>query len=178
MINHHHNDLLIRHFGINKTQELLGWKYYWPSLRKDIKSYVKGCDICLTSKAAGYKPYNNLQSLPIQTHWWKNILIEFVTGLPLSSDWKCDSYNFILVIVNWLTKIMHYKQVKVVINAPGLTEVIIDMVIWYYDLLSSIINDCGAIFMSIFWSSLCYFFGIKWRLSMAFYSQTNGQTEQ
>ena len=41
VISCHHNDPLERHFGINKTRELVGRKYYWPSLRRDVKSYVE-----------------------------------------------------------------------------------------------------------------------------------------
>ena len=55
--------------------------------------------------------------------------MDFVTGLPLSSDWKGNNYNSILVIVNRLTKIVHYKPVKVTIDALGLAEVIIDVVV-------------------------------------------------
>ena len=67
--------------------------------------------------------------------------MDFVTSLPLFSDWKGNSYNLILVIVNRLTKMMHYKPVKVTINAPGLVEVIIDVVVQYHGLLDSIISD-------------------------------------
>ena len=28
LISRHHDDLLAGHFGINKTRELIGWKYY------------------------------------------------------------------------------------------------------------------------------------------------------
>ena len=55
--------------------------------------------------------------------------MDFVTGLPLSADWKGDSYDSILVIVDRLTKIPHYEPVKVTIDAPGLAEVILDMVV-------------------------------------------------
>ena len=55
--------------------------------------------------------------------------MDFVIGLPISTDWKGDSYNFILVIIHWLTKMVHYKPVKITINAPGLAEVIIDVVV-------------------------------------------------
>ena len=55
--------------------------------------------------------------------------MDFVTGLPLSSDWKGDSYDSILVIVDRLTKMVHYEPVKVTIDAPGLAEVIIDVVV-------------------------------------------------
>ena len=37
----HHNDPLTGHFGIDKTRELIGRKYYWPSLRKDVENYVR-----------------------------------------------------------------------------------------------------------------------------------------
>ena len=53
----------------------------------------------------------------------------FVTGLPLSTDWKDNNYDLIFVIVNRLTKMMYYEPVKVTIVAPGLAEVIIDMVV-------------------------------------------------
>ena len=55
--------------------------------------------------------------------------MDFVIGLPLSADWKGDSYDSILVIVNRLTKMVHYEPVKITINAPGLAEVIIDVVV-------------------------------------------------
>ena len=99
-------------------------------------------------------------------------------GLPISTDWKIESYDFILVIVDRLTKMVHYEPVKVTINAPGLAEVILDVVVWYHGLPNSIVSDRGSLFTSKFWSSLCYFFGIKRRLSTAFHPQTDGQTKR
>ena len=161
VISRHHNDLLAGHFGIDKTKEVVGRKYYWLSLRKNVENYVRGCDVCLASKTVCHKPYGNLQSLPVPTHRWKNLSIEFVTGLPLSVDWKGNNYDLVLVIVDRLTKTVHYELVKITIEAAGLAEVIIDVVIWHHGLLNSIINDRGAIFTSKFWSSLYYFLGIK-----------------
>ena len=62
--------------------------------------------------------------------------------------------------------------------APGLAEVIIDVVVLHHGFSDSIISDRGAIFTSKFWFSLCYFLGIKRRLSTAFHPQTDGQTER
>ena len=36
VINRHHNDLFVEHFGIDKTKQLTGRKYYWPNLRKNV----------------------------------------------------------------------------------------------------------------------------------------------
>ena len=104
--------------------------------------------------------------------------MDFITRLLISTDWKGDSYDSILVIIDRLTKMVHYEPVKVIINALGIVEVILDVVVWHYGLLDSIVFDRGSFFTLKFWSSLSYFFGIKQRLSTAFYSQTNGQTEQ
>ena len=174
VISRHYNDLLAWHFGIDKRKELVGRKYYWPSLKKDVKAYIQECDICLASKAVRHKLYRDLQSLFVPTHQWKNLSMDFVIGLPLSADWKGDSYNFILVNVNRLIKMVYYKLVKVTINALGLAEVIIDMVVQNHGLSNSIISDQRAIFTSKFLSSLCYFLGFKRKLSTAFYPQTNG----
>ena len=80
--------------------------------------------------------------------------MDFVTGLPLFADWKDDSYDLILVIVDRLTKMVHYEPVKVTIDAPGLAEVIIDMVVRHHGLPASIIRDQRAIFTFKFWSLL------------------------
>ena len=104
--------------------------------------------------------------------------MDFITGLPILTDWKGDSYDSILVIVNRLTKMVHYEPVMVTINTPGLAEVIIDVIVRHHGLLDSIVTNRGSLFTSKFWSLLCYFLGIKRRLSTAFHPQTDGQTER
>ncbi len=102
----------------------------------------------------------------------------FVTGLPVSTHWKGDTYNSIQVIVNWLTNMVYYELVKVIIDDLGLAEVILDVVVRHHDLPDSIVSDRGSVFTSKFWSSLCYFLGIKQKLSTAFHPQFDGQTER
>ena len=99
-------------------------------------------------------------------------------GLPISNNWKGDNYDSILVIVDWLIKMVHYKPVKITIDAPRLAEVIIDVVVWHHNLPNSIVTNTSSLFTSKFWSLLYYFFGIKHRLSFAFHPQTDGQTER
>ena len=144
-------------------------KYYWPTLRRNVKTYIQGYNVCLASKAIRYKPYEDLQSLLVLTHFWKDLSMDFITGLPLSTNRKSNSYNSILVIVNRLIKIVYYELVKVTINVLELAKVIIDMVVQYYGLSDFIISDPGAIFTFKFCFSLCYFLGIKKQLSITFY---------
>ncbi len=103
-------------------------KFYWPTLQRDVEAYIKGCDVCLTSKAVYYNLYGDLQLLSVPTYCWKDLLIDFVTSLPISANWKGDSYDLILVIVDRLMKMVYYEPVKITIDALGLAKVIIDMV--------------------------------------------------
>ncbi len=45
---------------------------------------------------------------------------------------------------------IYYVPVKVTINAPGLVEVIIDIVVHHYGVLKSIVTDQGLLFISKF----------------------------
>ena len=67
--------------------------------------------------------------------------MNFVISLPISANSKGDSYNSILVIVDRLTKMIHYKLVKVRIDALDLAKEIIDVIEGYQKVLESIIMD-------------------------------------
>ena len=157
---------------------MLVWKYYSTTLRHNVEAYVKGCDMYLALKAVRHKPYSDFQSLLVPIHWWKNLLINFMTGLPISTNWKGDSYNSFLVIVDRLIKMVHHKPVKITINAPGLAEMIIDVIVQHHSLLDSIMTNKSSLFTLKFWSSLCYFLGIKRWLFTAFHLQTDGQIKR
>ena len=104
--------------------------------------------------------------------------MDFVTGLSISTNWKEYRYDSILVIVDWLTKMVHYKPEKITIALLGLAKVIIDVVVWHHSLPNSIVTDRDSLFTSKFWSLLCFFLSIKRLLFNAFHLQTNGQSKR
>ena len=67
--------------------------------------------------------------------------MSFVIGLPNSAYWKNDSYDLILVIVNQLTKMVHYVSVQITINTPGLAKIIINVVASHHRMPESIVID-------------------------------------
>lgn len=60
LISQYHNKLLASPFGIIKPQKLVNQKYYWLTFCYNIKAYIKGYNVYLTSKAMKYKLYENL----------------------------------------------------------------------------------------------------------------------
>lgn len=55
--------------------------------------------------------------------------MDCVTGLPVSTNWRGDTFNLILVIVDKLTKIVYYELVKVNIDILSLAKIVLDIVI-------------------------------------------------
>ena len=109
----HYNNSLVGYFGINITRKLIEQKqYYWLSFKKDIKAYIKSCNVGLALKALRHKPYNNLQLLPIPTYQQQD-----------------KSYDSIPVIIDQFIKIVHYELVKITINILRLAEVIFNIVV-------------------------------------------------
>ena len=155
LISSHHNNPSASHYGIEKTRELVARKYYREILRCNVKNSIKGCDICLASKAMRHKSYGDFQSLLVPIHWWKDLSMNFVTKLPISTNWKGNSYNSILIVIDRLTKMVHYEPVQTMIDAPRVAEVIIDVIVQHNGLPDSIVSNQSSVFTSNFWSSLC-----------------------
>lgn len=116
--------------------------------------------------------------MPIFIYQYKNLSINFVTGLPILTNQKSIRYNLILIIVDWLTKMIYYELVIITINASSLAKVIINIVVRHHSLSDSIITYQGLLFSLKFWSVLYYFSGIKQRPLTAFYPQIDIQTKR
>lgn len=128
---------------------------------QDIEDYIKRCNIFLSFKSIKHESYNDHYLLLISTYYWKNLFMDFISCLSISTDWKENHYEKILVIVDYLTKIIYYQLVILTINIAHITEVIINVVIRHWGFSESIIRDIDSSFILKFWFLLCYFFNIQ-----------------
>ena len=64
-----------------------------------------------------------------------------MTILLISTDWKSESYNLILFIIDEFIKMIYYKSIKIIIDILGLAKIIIDIMISPHRLFNSIIID-------------------------------------
>ena len=172
-----HDDPLAGHFGAAKTHELLTRKYYWNGSLKDVTEYCQTCDICQRTKAPRHRPYGELSSLPVAVRPWKELSMDFITGLP-PSKYRGFVYDSILVIVDRFTKMVRYLPTNTTINAAELADLFHTEVVCRFGMPDGIVSDRGPVFTSDFWSAVCFHSKIKRRLSTAFHPQTDGQTER
>jgi len=81
IIHENHDAPAAGHPRRSKTHELITRRYYWPSMRKDIRRYMANCHICQRSRTTRHAPFGILRPLSIPYRPWQDISIDFVTGL-------------------------------------------------------------------------------------------------
>ena len=102
-----------------------------------------------------------------------HISVDFITKLPLAQE-----YNSILVVVNRLTKIVHFIPITEKTSAEGLARLFRDNVQKLHRLPESIISDRGPQFATGLIRELNEILEIKSKLSIVFHPQTDGQIER
>ncbi len=177
LLKRHYNDLLARHFDADKINELLNCKYYWKSMIKDVKKYINTCDICQRMKMKCHLSYDELKSLSQFTVSWKEITMNFITDLS-SSKWKEVVYDLIFMIIDHYTKMTCYLFTKKTLTVIKLAKLFFKKIALRYEILNDIIINKDSLFISAFWSEICYHVKMKWWLSIIFHLQTDDQTEQ
>jgi len=169
----HHNTPVGGHGGQWKMVELVTQNFWWPGIAKEVKQYVEGCDTCQCNKNYTEQPAGKLMPNLIPEKLWMYISADFITKLPL-----VQGYNSILVVVDWLTKMVHFIPTTEKTLAKGLARLFRDNIWKLHGLPESIISDRGPQFAAGLMRELNRMLGIKSKLSMAFHPQIDGQTER
>jgi len=102
-----------------------------------------------------------------------HISVDFITKLPLAQE-----YDAILVVVDWLTKMVHFIPTTEKTMAEGLAKLFRDNMWKLYGLPKSIISDRGPQFTAELMRELNQMLGIESKMLMAFHPQTDGQMER
>ena len=88
----HHDTPIRGHGGQWKTMELVMWNYWWPSITKFIKTYIRGCDKCQWNKSQAQPPAGKLMMNSAPEWPWTHISVDFVVKLPEAQGY--DMRNF------------------------------------------------------------------------------------
>ena len=169
----HHDTPIGGHGGQWKMVELVTRNFWWPGVTKEVKRYVEGCDVCQRNKNRTEQLAGKLMPNSIPERPWTHILADFITKLPLA-----QGYDSILVVVDRLTKMVHFIPTTEKTSAEGLARLFRDNVWKLHGLPESIISDRGPQFAAGLMRELNEMLGIKSKLSTAFHPQTDGQTER
>src|SRR5438132_6963490 len=113
-----HDSLLLIHPGSSKMYQDLKQRFWWTRMKREIARYVTECDVCQRVRAEHLKPAGTLQPLPIPSWKWEDIGMDFITGLPKTSQ----GYASIWVIVDRLAKSAHFLPIKTIFPVKKYAE--------------------------------------------------------
>jgi hypothetical protein len=122
-------------------------------------------------KAIHMKTAGPLQSLPIPTWKWEDISMDFIVGLPRTTQ----GYDSIWVIIDRLTKIAHFLPDKTDHPVTVYAQLYIAGILSLHGIPKTIESDRGPQFVSKFWEALHKSLGTKLLHSSAYHPQTSGQ---
>ncbi len=143
----------------------------------DTKEFCKTCHSCQQSKRSNKPLPGKLHTLPILTKPWDSIGMDFVRLFPEVEvdNWK---YNYLWVVVCWLTSMVHLIPVHTKMTALNLSEIYMCEIVRLHGLPSSIVSDHDSKFTSKWWRELHHMLGSKLLMSTSFHPQTDGMTER
>ena len=116
-------------------------------MKRENAKYVSECDVCQRVKASHLKVAGTLQPLPIPSSKWEDISMDFIVGLPNTSQ-KHDS---IWVIVDRLTKTAHFIPMNTTYPTKKYAEIYLDQIVRLHGVPKTIIFYRGARFIAHFW---------------------------
>lgn len=134
-----HNSKVAGHFSIDKTVELISRNFYWPKMTKYISNYVWSCNECQYNKLARHTKYRLLQLLELPFTLWINVSMNFIIHLPES-----DGYSQVLVVVDKVTKMVHFIGLKEEATTKDMTKVFLFNVWKLHVLPREIVLDSDA----------------------------------
>jgi len=175
IISHAHS--ILAHLGPSKTTNYLRDNVWWKGINSDVEAFCRSCTTCQTSKPSNHPSYGLLETLDVPSYPWETIGMDFVGPLPESKTLN-GSFDMILVIIDYLTVMVHLVPTKQTYRAKDIAEVMFDRVYKLHGMPQNIISDRDSLFTSTFWTKLNELTHSELRMSSSFHPQTDGITER
>ena len=87
--------------------------------------------------------------------------MDFIVELPFSKH-KGNVYDSILMVMDWYIKMIQYLSINAIIKFHELGDLLMEEVfLCDSDAPMGIVSDRGPVFISDYWSELCYHMKIK-----------------
>ena len=160
------------HFVDKRTAyKVLRLGYYWPTLFRDAKKYVRSCD--------SYQRMRKLvarDEMPLQPHVliepFEEWALDFVGPIDLPSQGK----RYILVCIDYVTK---WEEEKALARATeqSIVNFLFEDIFTRFGVPKEIVTDQGAQFISKLVRRIVEKYKIKHHKSSPYHPQANGQVE-
>jgi putative transposase len=142
-----------------------------------IRKYLDKCDVCQKMQTRRYKSYGKLIPLSQLKRVWKDISMNFVTGLSPFFH-RGIAYDAVLVVINRYLKMVQYIFCIKDTDTDELAEIMKNRIFQHFGMFKLCVFDRESLFISAWWVIFCYYWGMRRKFFIAFYPQTDGATKR
>lgn len=165
-----HDD--VGHFSIEKTLNRLQKDFWFPRMRRYVKSYISSCPECCYRKVKGGKPEGELHVEEIIPIPFRSINIDHLGPFPKSKR----GFLYVLVIVCSFTKYTIIKPTRNTKTTPVITA--LQEVMSIFGQPRRIVSDKGTAFTSVEFQRFIEVNGIQHIQTAVRTPRANGQAER
>nr|GEV90182.1 hypothetical protein [Tanacetum cinerariifolium] len=124
------------HSRVHVTAKKLADVFFWKGLNKMVKFFVKECNVCQRYKPDLSAYPGLIQPLPIPTHVWSEISIDFIESLP-----KSQRKSIILVVVDRLSTYAHFMALQHPFSTSDVAKLFLNNIYKLHGLPKVIVSD-------------------------------------
>lgn len=166
-----HEPPAVGHPGVDRMLYSMKNEVFWTGMKRDVESFVKGCDKCLRYKH--HKQSLPWLSTPVPLQPFEDISIDIVGPVPSSRRGNRE----ILVIQDRLTRWIEFVPMCDM-TAHTVARALLNNWVCRYGVPKRLISDRGRQFVSEVFAQMCKFLGIKNFTTTAYRPSSNGQNER
>ncbi|KIM66946.1 hypothetical protein SCLCIDRAFT_47165, partial [Scleroderma citrinum Foug A] len=164
------------HPGVGAMMKKVVKHLWWPSIHRDVRQYVRGCQTCQAAKVNTHPtaPPITPHDVAVNPFPFKQVSVDLVTDLP-----PARGFDSILTIVDQgLTKGVYFLPTNKTASSAEIADLYHNAVYPNYGIPDAIISDRGPQFVSSFTRDLYAKSGIEMKATTAYRPQSNGEAER
>ena len=160
----------IDHLGFKPSLKRIAGEYYWPSIKGDIKTYVKTCVPCKKVKQG--ERLVNMGSFSVPDKRFSHVMIDMVGPLPESYG-----YKYILTSICRTTRMIQATPMKEA-TASAAASAFLHNWVALFGVPARVTSDNGANFLAALWKDMMSRLNIKINYSALYRPQSIGMLER
>lgn len=168
LIKQAHDPPTSAHMGAAKTLELLRRKFFWPKMARDVKNFVKSCEMCKQCKPVNYNTRPPMGSFLEISQPWQRLYVDFLGPYPRSKRQN----KFLLIVMDQFSRFVLLKPLRQA-TSQHLVDFLEHHVFDIFSVPEYIFSDNGKQFESKLFASLLNKYGISHMTTPKYSPQAN-----
>lgn len=163
-----HDSLTSAHAGMQKTIEKLRRHLFWPGLSKDVRDYIRACDVCKQSKSPNYSLRPPMGAHVPSCRPFQRLYIDLLGPYPRSKQ----GHVGLLIVLDHFSK-FHWLQPLKKCTSVAIQDFLLHHIFHCFGVPETIISDNGSQFKAAEFNAFLTKLGINHVYTTLYSPQSN-----